>query len=661
MYYSGTVTDAATGLPLPGIRVSDGRNIVCTDREGHYALPGWERSRLVFVQALTTGDDDWFVYTGGESSVYDFAVQLVTQQEDFCFFHISDTEINSHPELEWVPWLAEDAKSSRPAFIINTGDLFAVDGIKRQRAECNSQLLGFPIRYAIGNHDYTLGDYGEQLFEQHFGPCWYSFDFGNIHFVTLPIGKGDKPSGYEGADAFRWLEEDLKLMRPDQKLIVLDHDCCADENTFVHKIVDAYMDLSDYGLIGWIMGHFHTEYDIVKNGVHLICSGNPGEGGIDSSAVGYRIIRIRDQQISSEFIYKTLPVAPPSPSLWRTKLAGHCEFSQPILAAGDLLVCTAEYGYTENMGIYRICGEDGHICWFYNTKNSIKGAAAVDGDRVFVQDCGGMLYCLNFADGSLIWQKELPLNAYTHTRMNVLAKDGIVVAGRPRQLFGCDQQTGQILWSYIHRRGGDTPAMLIYDEDRKALILSALWYMTAAMDLHTGEFLWQNTAPPATLRNNTPLLQDGILYGSGQNWFYYHDAATGQLLHSRQMDFYADSPGSAVADGELLYFSTSERGVVAVDKKTLEVVRTFPAGPAALLTAPYLYGPVQTVEGSPILEDDRLIFAASDGMLRVYDKNTAELQQSYSIGAPCITTPILENGCIYTADFDGYVTKFKLS
>ena len=660
MHYSGKITDATTGLPLSGIRVSDGKNITCSDNDGRYALPGWERSRLVFVQALTSGDDDWFVYTGGEAGVYDFAVQLVSQQEDFCFYHISDTEINNHPQLEWVPWLAHDAKSSHPAFVINTGDLFAVEGIKRQRAECNSTLLGFPIRYAIGNHDYTLGDYGEQLFEQHFGPCWYSFDFGSTHFVTLPIGKGDKPSGYEGADALRWLEEDLKLMRPDQKLVIFDHDCCADEDTFVHKIVDAQMDLKGYNLIGWIMGHFHTEYDIVKHGVHLICSGNPGEGGIDSSAVGYRIIYIQNQQIRSDYIYKTLPVPAPSPSLWRTKLPGHCEFSQPVLVDGDLLVCTAEYGYAENMGIYRINGADGSIRWFYNTKNSIKGTASVKDGCVFLQDCEGILYCLNAQDGSLLWKNVLPLAAYTHTRMNVLVQDGIVVAGRPRQLFGCDQKTGQILWTYAHRKGGDTPAELIYDPERNALILSALWYMTAAMDLHTGQFIWQNTVYPATLRNNTPCLYEGVLYGCGQNWFYTLDAATGQLLNSRQMDFYIDSPGKATPDGDLLYFGTSERGVVSIRRDTLEVVNAYPAGAAALLTAPYLFGPVQTVEGSPIIDGDRLIFAASDGLLRIYDKNTAKLLQSYSIGAPCVSTPILENGCIYTADFDGCVTKFQL-
>ena len=79
-----------------------------------------------------------------------------------------------------------------------------------------------------------------------------------------------------------------------------------------------------------------------------------------------------------------------------------------------------------------------------------------------------------------------------------------------------------------------------------------------------------------------------------------------------------------------------------------------------MLTAPYIYGPAQTVEGSPVIIGDQLIFAGSDGMLRIYDKHTAALKKVISIGAPCVSTPLLDKNTVYTADFDGYVTKFQL-
>jgi outer membrane protein assembly factor BamB len=244
--------------------------------------------------------------------------------------------------------------------------------------------------------------------------------------------------------------------------------------------------------------------------------------------------------------------------------------------------------------------------------------------------------------------------------MNVLTRNGVVVAGRPRQVFGCDTNTGEVLWSYRHRKGGDTPARLVWDKANQRVILCAHWYMTAALDIKTGEFAWQETEHPANLRNNTPCISGNILYGSGQNWVYCHDLATGKLIRKEQKNFYMDSPGSAVVEGDVIYYSTSEKGVVAIHKDTFEVLRFYPAGPVAILTAPYLYGDVQTVEGSPIIDGDRLIFATSDGMLRIYNKDTAELQKTISIGAPCITTPLLDRDTVYIADFDGFVTKFQM-
>ena len=659
MFYAGKVTDKA-GLPLTGVRVSDGRNVVLTDAEGRYALPGWERSRVLHVGVLTRNREDWFVCTDGKAGVYDFTLSPAPQQEDFFFLHVSDTEINGRKQLDWVDFLAKQVQLHKPAFLLNTGDLFAVEGTKRHAEECANELVGCPVRYCIGNHDFTEGDYGEQLFESLYGPTWCSFDLGQFHFVFLSIGKGDKPSGYAPEDQFLWLENDLKTMAPHQKLIICDHDCCADENTFVHTVQGASFDVGSHGLAAWIMGHFHTTYDIVKNGVHLICSGNPGEGGIDSSAAGVRKVSVENGNITSEFLYNQLPVAGADESVWRTKLPGRVEFSQPVLQDGDLFVCTCDYGYATQMGIYRFCGETGAVKWFFNAKNSVKGGIDIQDGKVYLQDCGGYLYCLNVDDGSLLWQRELPLNNNCYTRMNVLTRNGVVVAGRPRQVFGCDAETGEVLWSYSHRKGGDTPARLVWDEANQRVILCAHWYMTAALDIKTGEFAWQETEHPANLRNNTPCIHDGILYGCGQNWVYCHELATGKLIRKEQKDFYMDSVGSAVVEGDVIYYSTSEKGVVAMHKDTFEVLRFYPAGPAAILTAPYLYGDVQTVEGSPVIDGDRLIFAASDGMLRIYNKDTAELQRAISVGAPCVTTPLLDRDTVYVADFDGFVTKFQM-
>ena len=109
-----------------------------------------------------------------------------------------DTEIENKPYADRVACLREAVIRNRPAFFINTGDLCIKDGLERHYLLMNRETMGCPVRYAIGNHDFTAeGAYGEALYEKFYGPTWYSFDCGDIHFAVLSIGKGDKPSGYQ--------------------------------------------------------------------------------------------------------------------------------------------------------------------------------------------------------------------------------------------------------------------------------------------------------------------------------------------------------------------------------------------------------------------------------------------------------------------------------
>ena len=51
----------------------------------------------------------------------------------------------------------------------------------------NTSNMDCPMFYCIGNHDLVKGKYGEEVFENVYGPVYYSFDFGNVHYVVTPI------------------------------------------------------------------------------------------------------------------------------------------------------------------------------------------------------------------------------------------------------------------------------------------------------------------------------------------------------------------------------------------------------------------------------------------------------------------------------------------
>ena len=213
------------GKSLSGIKVSDGKNICITDNNGFYILPGWERARVISVGILTTAHSDWFKKIEVGKYIYDFHITPYEGLVSSSFLHISDTEIyiDGAKHEDWFEFLSNCVEKTKPDFIIHTGDICRKRGLEEHYKILNSERMGIPVRYTLGNHDYVADDYGEQIFETLYGPLWYSFDIGNIHYVILPITDGEAPSGYKKTDRAEWLREDLSLMKPGQRLAVFSH------------------------------------------------------------------------------------------------------------------------------------------------------------------------------------------------------------------------------------------------------------------------------------------------------------------------------------------------------------------------------------------------------------------------------------------------------
>mgnify|MGYP000931183640 CR=1 FL=1 len=62
---------------LKGIRVSDGLNVVKTNAEGVYALPGHERERFIFITTPSgyRTDNQYYRRINGTGQTYDFGLQ----------------------------------------------------------------------------------------------------------------------------------------------------------------------------------------------------------------------------------------------------------------------------------------------------------------------------------------------------------------------------------------------------------------------------------------------------------------------------------------------------------------------------------------------------------------------------------------------------------
>jgi len=97
-------------------------------------------------------------------------------------------------------------------------------------------LMGIPQWYLPGNHDMNFespnAQFANETYKKHFGPPYYSFDYGNVHFVALNnveyAGAGNEFSsgvyrGYISAVQLQWLRNDLAQVPMDKLIVIASH------------------------------------------------------------------------------------------------------------------------------------------------------------------------------------------------------------------------------------------------------------------------------------------------------------------------------------------------------------------------------------------------------------------------------------------------------
>lgn len=281
--------------PLAGVMVTDGLNVVKTDKKGRFSLPGFEKTRFISITTPAGFETQQFYLSTKENrKSYDFILTESerTKPRKHSFVQITDTEVTGGMG-RWVTDLQQYIHNEKPAFLIHTGDICYESGLTIHNQVVNAQTMDCPVYYCIGNHDLVKGNYGEELYESLYGPTWYSFDIGNVHYVVTPINHGDNPTNYTQKDVYNWLKNDLALIKKDQALILFNHDLFTPNDSFVFKADDDHLlDFRSFNTKAQIYGHMHYNYVRNQNGIYTICTGTLDKGGIDHSPSSFREIKV---------------------------------------------------------------------------------------------------------------------------------------------------------------------------------------------------------------------------------------------------------------------------------------------------------------------------------------------------------------------------------
>ena len=129
------------------------------------------------------------------------------------------------------------AMGNRPVVGVGGGDLVFDDLSLLSDYATAVQDTGLPFVQVVGNHDLDFEASADPdstaTFRTHFGPTYYSFDRGAVHYVVLDDvywpgndNFGDDTDGYLGhldAAQLHWLQQDLALVEDGRPVIVFAH------------------------------------------------------------------------------------------------------------------------------------------------------------------------------------------------------------------------------------------------------------------------------------------------------------------------------------------------------------------------------------------------------------------------------------------------------
>lgn len=663
--YSGTVTN--DGKPLSGVSVSDGRNVAKTDENGAFKLKGYRKTRFitVTVPAGYTTENYYISADKDKSEGYDFTLEKsdIEKGQAHSFIQISDTEIGEKGVGEWIDFIIDTINEKNPAFLIHTGDICYIDGLKKHIEGMNSENMDVPVRYIIGNHDYVEGKYGEELFESIYGPVWYSFEVGNVHYVVTPFQTGgDYKSGYNKNDRWRWLENDLKNTDENMKVVIFNHtDSPSDD--YVISFDRKKLDLKKHNLIAWVFGHYHHNYIEENDGVVNISTARPDCGGIDSSVSGLRIINISaDGTVSADMAYYKFNSNPDAveSAVWTTQLEGRVLFCDTVLKDGFVYLGTVDDSYPINCGVTCLSALNGAVAWTYKTENTIKNNIIVEDGTVIIQDSAGNVYALDTYDGKELWKTKVDLGSALDTSSGICVSDGIVYTGSASGITALNIKTGEKVWENIRGYGEPSPAEFIVIGNK--LIVNSHWDALVILDKDTGKQIFEIKDEDLRFRSSTPaVIDENTLLIADSDAIMTVDLNEGKIKTKKDVENYNfSSSAQPLIIGEKAYIPTANKGVVIYDINKDEIIKTVEVGSALIYTAPYTNSEAETVEPSILkLEDNTLVFGASDGKLYFMNPD-GEITKTVGIGSPIFSKSATDGENIFVSDFSGRVICLKI-
>jgi len=538
--FCGTEPDS----PLADVLVSDGETVTATTAQGHFDLPVAERARHVFVcpPAGFRVEGGFYQHWRGQRSL-DFrltrAPESASSEHSFILLADYQWEPNDTMRAVFRRILADPA---RPQFIVHVGDLFymmegAPADLARRYYTAYRDILpefGVPVYNLIGNHDQVNGppispempEFADGLFEELLGPTYYSFNWGQVHYVVLNSFEivGTKQHSRISRRQLLWLRNDLSRQPADRPVILFAHRSPRQ----MENREDLLSLLRKRRVLACFAGDWHRD-------AVFQCQGQPFPTVVTVSPLenrlglppGYRAVWVHGSQV--QYVYRMLHslnelhIVRPAPD---SQVSGAVELLVTEHLRSDLCPQPA-YSVSTQSRPDEIAGsewiplrpeplpleriEGCQTRWAQwgtrvevsaDTTLTLRAAAEAAPDQ-------WIRLPLKAVPSPLLWRRAIRQSGDVLWRSQATVADGLVIVGEDGGVRAFRASDGEVAWE--HREEGHwigTPL----EVDGRVLVTS--WESTIlALDLNNGHPVWRHRQECAIPPARACLADDRVLIG----------------------------------------------------------------------------------------------------------------------------------------------------
>ncbi len=244
---------------ISGVMVSNQQDVALTDDSGFYRLP-IEEEMIIFVTKpaeyqfpLNELNIPQFYYihqpqgspelrfpgvepTGPLPESVDFGLIPSEKRESFTAIVFGDPQPANHRELDFYrDGVVSELAGLEADLVVPLGDIMFDNLSLFGRYNKIMSALDTPVFNVIGNHDINFdadgNRYARETFKRHYGPSYYSFEEGDVHFIIIDnvdyLGYNEEGNpqyvGNIRQTQLGWIANNLEHVSEDKLIVLMAH------------------------------------------------------------------------------------------------------------------------------------------------------------------------------------------------------------------------------------------------------------------------------------------------------------------------------------------------------------------------------------------------------------------------------------------------------